>query len=98
MPGEKKLGKIFILFWYRSYTQTLKLYPEAVFLFHFHQTPLFFFIKIILIRICQSVKDGGGLMLVYRWVGVDQEQSRLGSKSYCSKNHNVTLLLFARNV
>ena len=59
MPGEKKLGKIFILFWYRSYTQTLKLYPEAVFLFHFHQTPLFFFIKIILIRICQSVKDGG---------------------------------------
>ena len=57
MFEEKKPEKMFILFWYGSYTQTLKLYPEAVLLFHFHQTPLILLVKIILIRICQSVKD-----------------------------------------
>ena len=51
MFGEKKPGKMYIIFWYWSYTQTLKLFPEVVLLFHFHQTPLIFLVKIILIQI-----------------------------------------------
>ena len=36
MFGEKNPGKMYILFWYRSYTQTLNLYPEVVLPFHFY--------------------------------------------------------------
>ena len=60
---------MYILYWYWSYTETLL---SLVFIFtSFNTTPLILLVKIILIRICKSVKDSGGLMRVCRWVTVD---------------------------
>ena len=54
MFGEKKPGKMYNVYWYRSYTQTF-LFCFFIFT-SFNATSLILLVKHILLRYCKSVK------------------------------------------